>query len=70
MCNDRLPDDYGNGCNWSCENWALGGYCDRYWSDFTCGTSFGKIKDNCKSSCNYCGKYFKIDIAQEKDTIK
>ena len=57
---DALPDDYGgdSGCVWTCADWAYYGYCDETWSQHEhCVTnSTGPIKDDCKISCNQCGK--------------
>ena len=58
-CSDSLPNDYGDRCLWSCEQWEQEGLCDSHWSQQSRCTRnpFGKIKDFCRRSCDSCGNY-------------
>ena len=59
-CLDELPDDYV--CADSCRDLALNGFCASDWAFFSnCfpNTPSGKIKDDCRLSCNNCGKYLR-----------
>ena len=56
-CNNTLPDDYQ--CGLTCDDWATYGDCNTDWTEVShCVISAtGPIKNNCKMSCNQCGKY-------------
>ena len=60
-CADDKPRDYDTSasskCNeWTCQDWANAGYCDRPWHNTGCTGSYTKMKHTCKASCNNCGK--------------
>ena len=68
MCLDELPPDYI--CVDSCRDLALNGFCASDWAFFSnCfpNTPSGKIEDDCRLSCNNCGKYLRWLQYTQKD---